>query len=93
MRRYGELGTFAAIAHRHRGKIRDVAQSSVIGWEQVAGRTGTEESRRLALNGIYRTVGALIVVVWEYDVLDHFPFATPEAKALAEEAKRSHAKP
>ena len=38
-------------------------------------------------------MGALIVVVWEYDVLDHFPFATPEAKALAEEAKRSHAKP
>jgi quercetin dioxygenase-like cupin family protein len=25
--------------------------------------------------------------VWEYDVLDYFPFATPEAKALAEEAK------
>jgi hypothetical protein len=27
--------------------------------------------------------------VWEYDVLDYFPFATPEAKALAEKAKRS----
>lgn len=42
-------------------------------------------------------VAELVVIfptnVWEYDVLDHFPFATPEAKALAEEAKRSHAKP
>ena len=26
--------------------------------------------------------------VWEYDVLDYFPFATPEAKAIAEQAKR-----
>lgn len=26
--------------------------------------------------------------VWEYDVLDYFPFATPEAKAIAEEARR-----
>jgi quercetin dioxygenase-like cupin family protein len=26
--------------------------------------------------------------VWEYDVLDYFPFATPRAKAIAEEAKR-----
>ena len=26
--------------------------------------------------------------VWEYDVLDYFPFNTPEAKKLAEEAKR-----
>ena len=26
--------------------------------------------------------------VWEYDVLDHFPFTSPEAKALAEEARR-----
>lgn len=25
--------------------------------------------------------------VWEYDVLDYFPFATPEAKALAEQAR------
>ncbi len=25
--------------------------------------------------------------VWEYDVLDHFPFARPEAKAMAEEAR------
>jgi dTDP-4-dehydrorhamnose 3,5-epimerase-like enzyme len=25
--------------------------------------------------------------VWEYDVLDYFPFATPRAKAIAEEAK------
>ena len=37
-------------------------------------------------------VAELVVVfptnVWEYDVLDHFPFATPEAKALAEEARR-----
>lgn len=27
--------------------------------------------------------------VWEYDVLDYFPFSTPEAKALAEEAKKT----
>lgn len=37
-------------------------------------------------------VAELVVIfptnVWEYDVLDHFPFATPEAKALAEEATR-----
>jgi len=26
--------------------------------------------------------------VWEYDVLDYFPFATPEAKAIAEQARR-----
>ncbi len=26
--------------------------------------------------------------VWEYDVLDYFPFATPQAKAIAEQAKR-----
>jgi quercetin dioxygenase-like cupin family protein len=36
-------------------------------------------------------VAQLVVIfptnVWEYDVLDHFPFATPEAKALAEQAK------
>lgn len=32
--------------------------------------------------------------VWEYDVLDSFPFATPRAKAIAEEAKRSrHVQP
>ncbi|NNF05493.1 MAG: cupin domain-containing protein [Candidatus Eisenbacteria bacterium] len=37
-------------------------------------------------------VAELVVIfptnVWEYDVLDYFPFNTPEAKALAEEAKR-----
>ena len=42
-------------------------------------------------------VAELVVIfptnVWEYDVLDYFPFATPEAKALAEEAKRSRATP
>jgi len=27
--------------------------------------------------------------VWEYDVLDYFPFNTPEAKALAEQAKKA----
>lgn len=27
--------------------------------------------------------------VWEYDVLDYFPFDTPEAKALAEQARRN----
>ena len=40
-------------------------------------------------------VAELVVIfptnVWEYDVLDHFPFSTPEAKALAEEAKRATA--
>jgi quercetin dioxygenase-like cupin family protein len=38
-------------------------------------------------------VAELVVIfptnVWEYDVLDYFPFATPQAKALAEEAKRA----
>jgi quercetin dioxygenase-like cupin family protein len=38
-------------------------------------------------------VAELVVIfptnVWEYDVLDYFPFNTPEAKAMAEEAKRS----
>lgn len=36
-------------------------------------------------------VAELVVIfptnVWEYDVLDHFPFNTPEAKALAQQAK------
>lgn len=36
-------------------------------------------------------VAELVVIfptnVWEYDVLDHFPFNTPEAKAMADEAK------
>lgn len=34
-------------------------------------------------------VAELVVIfpanVWEYDVLDHFPFSTPQAKAMAEE--------
>ncbi|MDX1618373.1 MAG: cupin domain-containing protein [Balneolaceae bacterium] len=38
-------------------------------------------------------VAELVVIfptnVWEYDVLDYFPFNTPEAKALAEEAKQT----
>ncbi len=38
-------------------------------------------------------VAELVVIfptnVWEYDVLDYFPFSTPEAKAKAEEAKRA----
>ena len=42
-------------------------------------------------------VAELVVIfptnVWEYDVLDFFPFATPEAKALAEEATRATATP
>lgn len=42
-------------------------------------------------------VAELVVVfptnVWEYDVLDYFPFATPQAKALAEEATRAVAQP
>jgi quercetin dioxygenase-like cupin family protein len=37
-------------------------------------------------------VAALVVIfptnVWEYDVLDYFPFNTPEGKAMAEEARR-----
>ena len=40
-------------------------------------------------------VAELVVIfptnVWEYDVLDYFPFSTPEAKAMAEEAKRAGA--
>ena len=42
-------------------------------------------------------VAELVVIfptnVWEYDVLDFFPFTTPEAKALAEEATRATAQP
>jgi quercetin dioxygenase-like cupin family protein len=38
-------------------------------------------------------VAELVVIfpsnVWEYDVLDFFPFSTPEAKAMAEEARRA----
>jgi quercetin dioxygenase-like cupin family protein len=38
-------------------------------------------------------VAELVVIfptnVWKYDVLDYFPFNTPEAKAMAEEAKRA----
>ena len=40
-------------------------------------------------------VAELVVIfpsnVWEYDVLDYFPFSTPEAKAMAEEARRAKA--
>jgi quercetin dioxygenase-like cupin family protein len=40
-------------------------------------------------------VAELVVIfptnVWEYDVLDYFPFNTPEGKAMAEEARRSKA--
>lgn len=36
-------------------------------------------------------VAELVVIfptnVWEYDVLDYFPFSTPAAKAMAEEAR------
>jgi hypothetical protein len=42
-------------------------------------------------------VAELVVIfpteVWEYDVLDYFPFSTPQAKALAEEATRAMAQP
>ncbi len=42
-------------------------------------------------------VAELVVIfptnVWEYDVLDDFPFASEKAKALAAEAKSSPAKP
>jgi quercetin dioxygenase-like cupin family protein len=38
-------------------------------------------------------VAELVVIfptnVWEYDVLDFFPFTTPEARAMAEDAKRT----
>jgi quercetin dioxygenase-like cupin family protein len=41
-------------------------------------------------------VAELVVIfptnVWEYDVLNHFPFSTPEAKALAEKAKQGKSK-
>jgi quercetin dioxygenase-like cupin family protein len=40
-------------------------------------------------------VAELVVIfptnVWEYDVLDYFPFNTPEGKAMAEEARRAKA--
>lgn len=40
-------------------------------------------------------VAELVVIfptnIWEYDVLDTFPFSTPEAKAMAEEARRATA--
>ena len=40
-------------------------------------------------------VAELVVIfpsnVWEYDVLDYFPFNTPEAKAMAAEARRTKA--
>jgi quercetin dioxygenase-like cupin family protein len=42
-------------------------------------------------------VAELVVIfptnVWEYDVLGYFPFATPQAKALAEEAKQAKTPP
>lgn len=42
-------------------------------------------------------VAELVVIfptnVWEYDVLDKFPFSTAEAKALVEQAKRREAQP
>lgn len=40
-------------------------------------------------------VAELVVIfpsnIWEYDVLDYFPFSTPEGKAMAEEARRAKA--
>ena len=40
-------------------------------------------------------VAELVVIfpsnVWEYDVLDYFPFSAPEAKAMAEDARRAKA--
>jgi quercetin dioxygenase-like cupin family protein len=42
------------------------------------------------------SVAELVVIfptnVWEYDVLDYFPFNTPEAQALAEKAKAATSK-
>lgn len=42
-------------------------------------------------------VAELVVIfptnIWEYDVLDVFPFSTPEARAMAEEAKRTKGQP
>jgi hypothetical protein len=41
-------------------------------------------------------VAELVVIfptnVWEYDVLDFFPFTTPEAKAMAEKARQEKAR-
>jgi quercetin dioxygenase-like cupin family protein len=41
----------------------------------------------------FQNVAELVVIfptnVWEYDVLDYFPFSTPEAKVMAEEARRA----
>jgi quercetin dioxygenase-like cupin family protein len=41
------------------------------------------------------SVAELVVIfptnVWEYDVLDYFPFNTPEAKKMAEEARQAKA--
>jgi len=41
-------------------------------------------------------VAELVVIfptnVWEYDVLDYFPFSTPEGKKMAEEARRAQPK-
>ena len=40
-------------------------------------------------------VAELVVIfptnIWEYDVVDYFPFSTPEAKAMAAEARRATA--
>jgi quercetin dioxygenase-like cupin family protein len=42
-------------------------------------------------------VAELVVIfptnVWEYDVLDYFPFNTPEARAMAKDAKRAKGRP
>jgi quercetin dioxygenase-like cupin family protein len=42
-------------------------------------------------------VAELVVIfptnVWEYDVLDYFPFTTPRARNLAEEARKEAARP
>lgn len=50
-------------------------------------------SPRYASRETDNEVAELVVIfptnVWEYDVLDDFPFSTPEAKAMADEARRS----
>jgi hypothetical protein len=42
-------------------------------------------------------VAELVVIfpanVWEYDVLDYFPFSTPEAKAIAKAGPRNELTP
>ena len=48
-----------------------------------------------SFQNLHDEVAELVVIfpsnMWEYDVLDYFPFSTPEAKVMAEEARRAKA--